>query len=263
MSVGMQRLREETELIRQGAIDKGEDPAVVDVALALDERRRALLSEGDGLKAERNAASKQVGEAIRGGASPDGPEVAALREPPPRQRESASPGSMPTSPPWRPSSTMRSCGSPTRPPGVPVGGEEAIVTVREWGEQLPRTQPLIGEVGADAPAGGATWERRPHWELGADLGLFDLERARRSPARASRSTRASARGSSARSSTGSSTSTSRERLHRGLAAGRGEHGVGPGDRPDPGQGRPDVRRHPGRPVPGADPGGAGHEHPSG
>ena len=28
----------------------------------------------DGLKAERNAVSKQVGEAIRGGASPDGPE---------------------------------------------------------------------------------------------------------------------------------------------------------------------------------------------
>ena len=61
-------------------------------------------------------------------------------------------------------------------PDVPVGGEEANVTVRTWGEQLPRTQPLVGEVGADAPAGGATWERKPHWELGEDLGLFDLER---------------------------------------------------------------------------------------
>ena len=54
--------------------------------------------------------------------------------------------------------------------------QEAIVTVRTWGEQLSRTQPFVGEVGADAPAGGATWERRPHWEIGADLGLFDLER---------------------------------------------------------------------------------------
>ena len=37
------------------------------------------LLEGDTLKAERNAASKKVGEAIKGGAKPDGPEVAALK----------------------------------------------------------------------------------------------------------------------------------------------------------------------------------------
>ncbi|MCK7475694.1 MAG: hypothetical protein MZV49_24435 [Rhodopseudomonas palustris] len=54
-------------------------PSLVDVALELDARRRGLLGEADGLKAERNAASKQVGEAIRGGAAPDGPEVAALQ----------------------------------------------------------------------------------------------------------------------------------------------------------------------------------------
>ena len=49
MSVGLQRLRDEPDLIRQGAIDKGEDPAVIDRALQLDESRRALLAEGDGL----------------------------------------------------------------------------------------------------------------------------------------------------------------------------------------------------------------------
>ena len=36
-------------------VDKGEDPAVVDRALELDERRRTLVAEGDALKAERNA----------------------------------------------------------------------------------------------------------------------------------------------------------------------------------------------------------------
>ena len=48
-------------------------------------------------------------------------------------------------------------------PDIPVGGEEANVTIRMWGEQLPHDQPLVGEVGADAPAGGPTWTRRPHW----------------------------------------------------------------------------------------------------
>ncbi len=36
MSVGLQRLRDDPEAIRQGAIDKGEDPALVDRALELD-----------------------------------------------------------------------------------------------------------------------------------------------------------------------------------------------------------------------------------
>jgi seryl-tRNA synthetase len=80
MSVGVQRLREEPHRIRQGAIDKREDPAIVDRALEADATRRRLQSESDHLKAERNAASKRVGEAIRGGAKPDGPEVAGLRD---------------------------------------------------------------------------------------------------------------------------------------------------------------------------------------
>ena len=59
---------------------------------------------------------------------------------------------------------------------MPVGGEEANVTIRTWGEQLPREQPLDGEVGADAPAGGATWQRRPHWEIGEALDIIDNAR---------------------------------------------------------------------------------------
>ena len=79
MSVGVQRLREDPDRIRQGAIDKGEDPAVVDRAIEVDATRRRLQAESDTLKSERNTASKQIGEAIRGGAKPDGPEVAELR----------------------------------------------------------------------------------------------------------------------------------------------------------------------------------------
>ena len=55
MSVGLQRLRDEPDAIRKGAIDKREDPAVVDRALELDARRRQLLGESEALKAERKA----------------------------------------------------------------------------------------------------------------------------------------------------------------------------------------------------------------
>ena len=65
MSVGLQRLRDDSDAIRKGAVDKGEDPTIVDRALELDARRRQLLGDGDTLKAERNAASKRIGEVVK------------------------------------------------------------------------------------------------------------------------------------------------------------------------------------------------------
>src|SRR4029077_18130482 len=59
---------------------------------------------------------------------------------------------------------------------VPVGGEDANVTLRTWGEQLAREVPFAGEVGADAPAGVATWQRKPHWEIAEALDILDLPR---------------------------------------------------------------------------------------
>ncbi len=166
MSVGAARLREEPQRIRQGAIDKGEDPALVDAALAADERRRQLLGEGDRLKAERNSASKQVGEAIRGGAKPDGPDVAALRQASTAagERIAAIDAEL-----VQVEATLEDLLLRIPNPAdadIPIGGEEANVTVRTWGEQL-----LASVAGADG-----TWVRRPHWELGASLGMFDLER---------------------------------------------------------------------------------------
>ncbi|MFI5199718.1 MAG: hypothetical protein ACHQXL_05035, partial [Candidatus Limnocylindrales bacterium] len=80
MSVGLQRLREDGEAIRQGAIDKGVYPGLVYAALAGDARRRELLAEGDRLKGERNIASRAIADALRAGAAPDGPETLALRD---------------------------------------------------------------------------------------------------------------------------------------------------------------------------------------
>ncbi len=176
MSVGVQRLRDEPEVIREGAIRKGEDPALVDRALELDAERRRLLAETEALKAERNAASKRIGEAIKGGAAPDGPEVADLRA------ASTAAGTRITALDAELAATEAALDDqllriPNPPdPDIPVGGEEANVTIRVWGEQLAHDVPFEGEVGADAPADGATWARKPHWELGEALDILDNAR---------------------------------------------------------------------------------------
>jgi seryl-tRNA synthetase len=176
MSVGLQRLREDADTVRRGAIDKGEDPTIVDRALELDTRRRTLLGEGDALKAERNATSKQVGEAIKGGAAPNGPEVAALKAASVEagRKIEAIDAELATVEAEVEQLLLR-IPNPADSE-VPVGGEEANVTVRTWGDLLPLDQPVVGEVGADAPIGGATWRRRPHWEIATELDIIDNPR---------------------------------------------------------------------------------------
>jgi seryl-tRNA synthetase len=162
MSVGLQRLRDEPDVIRQGALDKGEDPALVDRALELDERRRALLGASEALKAERNAASKRIGEAIKGGARPDGPEVAELKAASvdAGERITALDAELAEVEAALDDQLLR-IPNPADP-DVPVGGEEANVTIRTWGERLP-----------NAVDG---WTRKPHWDLGDALGILDNAR---------------------------------------------------------------------------------------
>lgn len=158
MSIGLQRLREEPDRIRQGAIDKGDDPGLVDRALELDSRRRTLVASSDALKATRNDASRRIGEAIRSGAAADGSEVAALKA------ESAATADRIASLDAELAAVqadlddaMLRIPNPADP-DVPVGGEEANVTVRTWGEPLARG------------------DRRPHWEIAEALGLIDNAR---------------------------------------------------------------------------------------
>ena len=159
MSVGMQRLRDEAEAIRRGAIDKGEDPALVDRALEVDAERRRLLAETESLKAERNAASKRIGEAIQGGASPNGPEVAELKASSTKagERIKSLDAALAEAEASLDDLLLRIPNPPD--PDIPVGGEEANVTVRTWGE------PLAVDDGG--------WTRKPHWELGEALGILD------------------------------------------------------------------------------------------
>ena len=156
MSVGLQRLREDADAIRKGVVDKGEDAAIVDQALELDEVRRELLGHVDGLRAQRKQVSAEVGTAIKSGGS--GAE--ALRA------KSVELGSQIEAGDER----LHSLESELeqlllRIPNpadadVPAGPPEATQTVREWGTPLAH----------DADG----WERKPHWEIAETLGMLDL-----------------------------------------------------------------------------------------
>ena len=166
MSVGLQRLRDDAAAVRRGMAAKGDDPTVVDRAVGVETRRRALLGEADDLRHQRNLLSGRIEEAVRGGADPQGSQLVGVR------REAAAVGQ-------RIASLEQTIAAveaeleelmlriPNPPdPDVPVGGEEANRIVRTWGEPLAHAE----QDGASA----GTWERRPHWEVGEALGVLDL-----------------------------------------------------------------------------------------
>ncbi len=196
------------DAIRDGAIRKGEDPALVDRALELDAERRRLLAESETLKAERNAASKRIGEAIKAGAAPG----RARRSPtcgPPRPRPVS--GSRPSTPPWprpRPPSTTSSCASRTRPTRTSRSVARRPTSRSGCGASSCRTTSRSSARSAPTPRPAA--RPGPASRTGSSArrsASSTTPAAPRSPAPASRSTRAPARPSSAASSTGSSTST--------------------------------------------------------
>ncbi len=56
----MNLIRENPDIVRKALQDRQSDPAPVDTILALDEKRRTLLSQVEVLKAERNTVSKEI-----------------------------------------------------------------------------------------------------------------------------------------------------------------------------------------------------------
>lgn len=127
------------------------DSAVARI-LVLDEERRSLIAEADTLKARRNAVSQEVGERKRRGEDAEAliremREVGdRIRELDTRLREVESESR---------EILLRTPNAPD--PSVPPGGEESNVVVREW-----------------STPSEFDFEPRPHWEVGAELGLIDL-----------------------------------------------------------------------------------------
>jgi seryl-tRNA synthetase len=154
--ISIQAIRDDPDGIKRAIARKGEGPAVIDRLLDSDARRRELLAAADAAKHRRNEGSKAVGELVRAGQTDEaearkaslaslGDEIDALDE----QLafvEAAIEADLLLVP------------NPPRDEVPDGAGPEDNPVVRSWGEPLP------------------PGERPPHWEIGARMGLFDLER---------------------------------------------------------------------------------------
>lgn len=152
MSVGLQRLRDDADTIRRGAAAKGEDETLVDAAIEHDERRRRLLGDVDTMRAERKHVSAQVGAAMKAGGA-GGDELRA-RSVELGNRIAADEEQLRVLEAQLEDLLLRIPNPPD--PDVPVGGEDASVIVRTWGEP-------------EASEG-----KKPHWEVADALRMFDL-----------------------------------------------------------------------------------------
>jgi seryl-tRNA synthetase len=158
MSVGLQRLRDEPDVIRQGAVDKGEDESVIDAALDADKRRRDLLGQVERDRAQRNQWSQDVGRMIREGADPKSGAVEDLRRASRQAGERIEIAERELRDvEVKVEDLLLRIPNPADP-DVPVGGEDANKTVRTWGEILPKDF------------------RKPHWEIGEALDILDNAR---------------------------------------------------------------------------------------
>jgi len=136
------------------------DPGILaglDRALSLDERRREIISEVEVLKARRNDVSREIGDRKREGA--DAADlIADMQAVADRVRELD--GVL-----LAVETDLRTqlLDIPNVPDErVPEGGEGAFEVLREWG-----TLPSFD------------FEPKPHWEVGENLGILDLERGAR------------------------------------------------------------------------------------
>src|SRR5688572_11874802 len=147
-------IRETPDLVRMALKNRQIDASPVDEILRLDEKRRALLTQVEALKAERNAVSKEIGKmkdhaerALKVSAMREvGDKISALdKEVAEVEAElHAITSAIPNIPDER----------------TPVGASEDDNVVLRTVGQLPEFN----------------FEPKPHWDLGPALGILDFER---------------------------------------------------------------------------------------
>ena len=147
-------IRENAEVVKAAMKNRNAD-VDVDALLILDDRRRAIVSESEALKAERNKISKSIGQMIKEGKDPEsikarvrgmGDQISDFDEE--LRTVETTLRKVMLYIPNMPSDT------------TPIGKDENDnPVIRTWGEKVE-----------------LDFEPVPHWELGEKLGLFDLER---------------------------------------------------------------------------------------
>ena len=148
--IDLKKLRDD-EQYRAGAINKGVDASTVDRVLQLGDAQREALAGAEGLRAESNAASKEIGRA-----APDERQAKIDAAGQLKQRLTAAEAALTTA-----EADLRELALTIPNPAhesVPVGGEDAF-----------RVEAVVGDQPPPPPF--------DHGALGEHLGLVDTERA--------------------------------------------------------------------------------------
>jgi len=148
-------LRENPDVVRASQKGRGEDVAIVDQVLAIDEIRRSALAEFETLRAEQNTLSKSVGAA-------KGDEKAALLENSKALAEKVKAADSKRAEVEAQANALVMKLSNLLDPQAPIGGEADFVTIEHVG--TPRDFAKDG------------FEAKDHVELGKLLGAIDTER---------------------------------------------------------------------------------------
>ena len=150
--IDIELIREQADLVKAGLVKRNMEPALVDRARELDSRRRELLVVSETLKAERNKASKEIG-ASKDKTAREG-KIAAMREVGDKiaalEKELAAVDAQ--------LNELMSTLPNLVEEKVPAGGEEANLTVKEWGDK-PKFD----------------FEPKAHWDLGPALGIINFD----------------------------------------------------------------------------------------
>lgn len=145
-------LRENPDAIRASQVARGSDPGLVDAAIDADTARRAAITEFEALRAEQNVFSKKVGQAQGEEKKALLAEVAELSAKVKEANVAASEAEV---------AYLEAARKIQNPiiEGIPSGGEENFVTLRQVGE-IPTFE----------------FEPKDHLELGESLGAIDMAR---------------------------------------------------------------------------------------
>ncbi|TNC17973.1 serine--tRNA ligase [Georgenia sp. 311] len=149
--IDLRAMREDPDVVRASQRARGEDPALVDRALAADERRRATLTTFEELRSEQKEVSRSVGKA-----SPEERPAVLARAKELAERVKVAEREAAVAAEEAESAAMRL--SNVVVPGVPEGGEDDYVVLRTEGERR------------------ALEQVRDHLELAEGLAAIDVKR---------------------------------------------------------------------------------------
>lgn len=152
----IKKIRQEPDFYKEKLATRGVKPEEIDEVIALDKKRRELLQQTETMKAQRNEASKKIGEAKRNGESAD----AAIKE-------------------------TRELGDKIKELDTEVEANDAelhdkmahLPNVPHDGVPVSLTEDGAVELRKVGKVRDFDFEPKHHWDIGENLGILDFDRA--------------------------------------------------------------------------------------